>query len=439
MIRFLLRALLTTGLLLLAATLVLGSLFLQDEPVLPAMAAPSPEDVRAAREFVHQVRRVTEAEAPAETRVTLSVDALRGALRMGSRFLPDYRATAVIEQDSVQAMVAVPVPWPGGVKWLNARVEIPPFEGVIAPSRVEIGGRALSPDLSVWLARTGANLLFGGAAGEIILNSASAMLIADDTMVFALALDRDGRGEVVQGVFGSMRGDDMPSAERIDRHYTLIREAMDAGDLPVRGSFLPHIRFALAAALDDSDATSLADAYTAAIFGLTRACGARDFALVVGRLAESGAEDPRTWRTDCRNLTLAGRVDLRRHFITAAAIKAASTRGFAISLGEFKELHDSLSRGSGFDFTDILANNAGIRMSERFLAQPRDAWGDLIARIEGEGDLLPSLDGVPGLLPRDQFEARFGDVDSPEYRAMIATIEARIDRLRLHDPSDPSG
>ena len=58
------------------------------------------------------------------------------------------------------------------------------------------------------------------------------------------------------------------------------------------------------------------------------------------------------------------RHDSRLHFITAAALKAASNRGFAVGVGEFKELYDSLSGDNGFDFTDLAANNSGIRLSD---------------------------------------------------------------------------
>ncbi|MFT6738042.1 MAG: hypothetical protein ACJA0G_002184 [Kangiellaceae bacterium] len=81
------------------------------------------------------------------------------------------------------------------------------------------------------------------------------------------------------------------------------------------------------------------NAYTAALFGLTKACGARDFAMFVGRLAFlEEVQSNRTWTTSCNDVTFNNRIDSRRHFITSAALQAASNRGFSVSIGEFKEL-----------------------------------------------------------------------------------------------------
>jgi hypothetical protein len=290
--------------------------------------------------------------------------------------------------------------------------------------------------MALVLGRIGANLAFGNQAGDKILGSATSMKIEDQTLVFALRLGEEERGDVIQGVFSSLRGSDMPSPEEVDRYYVMIREAMDANVLPTEGSYLPYIRFSLAAALDSSKtAEDLPNAYTAALFGLTKACGAKDFTLIVGRLAGDSLKEFGTWKTSCENVTFAGRIDTRRHFTTAAAIKAASNRGFAISVGEFKELNDSISGAGGFDFTDITANNSGIRMSDLFMSQPPEAWPDLIGRIQAEGDVLAGFEGVPTLMPEEDFKARFGDVDSPAYHQMLDLIEAKIDKLSLHRPA----
>ncbi|KGK40958.1 hypothetical protein LH51_18600 [Nitrincola sp. A-D6] len=125
---------------------------------------------------------------------------------------------------------------------------------------------------------------------------------------------------------------------------------------------------------------------------------------------------------------------MRRHFITAAAIQAISNRGVSVSAGEFKELLDSIGSGrhSGFDFTDIVANNSGIRLSNRMMATSADQWPKLLELIQTDADLVTSLDGIPERMPREEFERQYGDVDSDEYAEMIERIEARIGRLPLH-------
>ena len=224
----------------------------------------------------------------------------------------------------------------------------------------------------------------------------------------------------------------MPSPAEIDRYYVLIRAAMERGELPQEGSFLPYLRFALQAAMEGATQESLQNDYTAAIFGLTKACGARDFTLVVGRLAGDDLRTFGDWQTSCQAVTFNGRVDSRRHFVTAAAVEAASNRGFAISVGEFKELYDSISGAGGFDFTDIAANNSGIRMSDYLMALPLQAWPDALARIAQESDVIVRFEGIPQIMPEAEFRARYRDVNSPEYFDELGRIEAKIDGLGLY-------
>ena len=224
----------------------------------------------------------------------------------------------------------------------------------------------------------------------------------------------------------------MPPHELIDAYYVNIRKAMDRGDLPDRGSYLPYLVFTLEAARDGAWTEGRLDAFTAAMFALTRIFGAYDFSLVVDDLARDEARVKRDWQTNCRHPTLNGRIDSRRHFTTAAAIQAASNRNVSVSIGEFKELYDS-QRG-GFDFTDIAANNSGIRLANQFMTTPLEDWSRLIARIEAEEDVIISYDDIPQILTRDEFTEKFDKIDSDRYVAMLDRIERRIDTLSLHAP-----
>jgi hypothetical protein len=66
------------------------------------------------------------------------------------------------------------------------------------------------------------------------------------------------------------------------------------------------------------------------------------------------------------------------------------------------------------------------------MAAPPEDWPALIARLRAESDILPRLQGLPGRMTGAAFDARFGTIDSPAYRAVLDEIEARIDALPLH-------
>jgi hypothetical protein len=69
-----------------------------------------------------------------------------------------------------------------------------------------------------------------------------------------------------------------------------------------------------------------------------------------------------------RHITLGGRQDLRLHFIVSAGIKVISDSGVSFAAGEFKELLDALSEGSGFSFADLAADRAGTHFAKRAAA-----------------------------------------------------------------------
>ncbi|MGI9414531.1 MAG: hypothetical protein ACR2PM_12725, partial [Hyphomicrobiales bacterium] len=113
----------------------------------------------------------------------------------------------------------------------------------------------------------------------------------------------------------------------------------------------------------------------------------------------------------------------------SAGLKAASTEGAAFTIGEFKELLDSAGRGSGFSFDDLAADRAGIRFAAALMQSDPQARQALLDTMISEQDLFPSISGLPAGLSKTEFERRFGTVDSPAYRDMLATIERRIDAL----------
>ena len=62
-------------------------------------------------------------------------------------------------------------------------------------------------------------------------------------MTVDLNIDDVGKNGIMRGVFGALRGNSMPPDGLTDAYYIRIREAMDRGDLPSRGSYLPYIVF----------------------------------------------------------------------------------------------------------------------------------------------------------------------------------------------------
>lgn len=429
----LLKSVLVLVALISGAIVVSVLLIIEDEPTVRLRDAPTPEHVLMARRFMQSVRAAANAEDGRPQTLAASEAELDSVVRLGTRLVPGFRGELEVGVETVQVRAAVPVPWPGGARWLNLMATVPEFENGIDLEDVAVGPLSVPPGIALELGRIGGSAIFGADLVDAAMGAASHMRIAGNTVTFDLAIAGIGENGIMRGVFGALRGQAMPPQDLIDGYYVRLREAMDAGDLPDTGSFLPYIVFTLEAALDGSREQGASDAYTAAMFALTSICGAQDFGLVVGGLGIDAARAARNWQTECADLRLNGRIDSRRHFITAATLKAVSNRNVATNVGEFKELFDTLKSG-GFDFTDLAANNSGIRLSDRFMTAPVEEWPALIARIDTENDVIVPFDDIPQILSQEDFTAKFGSVESADYAAMLAHIEAQIDDLRLHAP-----
>jgi hypothetical protein len=125
-------------------------------------------------------------------------------------------------------------------------------------------------------------------------------------------------------------------------------------------------------------------------------------------------------------LSLHGRRDLAEHYVISAALAASGGSRLANAIGLIKEEEDA-SKGSGFSFTDLAANRAGVQLGER-------ATGEAAARIQlrlaaarSDADLLPDFRDLPEFMAQAEFDRRFGPVGSPRYLKIIDRIDARLE------------
>lgn len=432
MLSKIIRSLLVLVALLAGAVLALALVVVENEPIVQPQGAPTPEDVVITRSVVSDVKTAAGLNSETAQPLVVTQEDLSSVVRLGVRLIPGFRGKVVVEPWGVDMRASIPVPLPGASRWINLAVSVPQFADRVRLGRVALGSISVPPGLALELGRIGANVILGNGLGDRAVGAASGIRIAGDTVSVDLQIEDVGENGILGGIFGALRGDKLPATELIDAYHVRIREAMDRGELPERGSYLPYLVFTLDSALEGARTEGPSDAFTAAIFALTRICGAHDFPLLFGGLATGDVDTTRRWKTNCNRLTLNDRIDSRRHFTTAAAIQAASNRNVSVSVGEYKELRDTVK--TGFDFTDMAANNSGIRLANRFMAAPLENWPRLIARIEVEADVIISYDDIPQILTREEFSERFGELDSENYLVMVDRIERRIDALALHAP-----
>ncbi|OWV32243.1 hypothetical protein B5C34_01445 [Pacificimonas flava] len=132
-------------------------------------------------------------------------------------------------------------------------------------------------------------------------------------------------------------------------------------------------------------------------------------------------------------VTVVGRRDLALHLLISAIFSAQRDRELGSALGEMKELSDALPGGSGFSFVDLAADRAGIRLGT-LLADPKTTAE--VQRHLGRGgtaNLFPARAlGMEEGLSEEEFERRFGRLNSEQYEAAVDRIDAALDSLPIY-------
>jgi len=124
-------------------------------------------------------------------------------------------------------------------------------------------------------------------------------------------------------------------------------------------------------------------------------------------------------------LSLHGRRDFAEHFVISAAITVNGGSRLANAIGLIKEEEDA-TKGSGFSFTDLAANRAGVRLGERATGEAAARIQQRLAAARQDADLLPEFRDLPEFMSQTEFDRRFGPIGGPRYQQVIDRIDARL-------------
>lgn len=355
-------------------------------------------------------------------RITLSAEELRVLLQMAARRLPATRADLTLtgRGDSALATLRSSTALPAGL-WLNAELQLGMDEDGPVLDRLRIGDLPVPPAL----ARHLAGMLLPGVLERIGYHGDPA-LIAQALRGAQLSSaglsidDRAGRGAAREGLRALLPPGE---PERLaDYHATLRQSLTTPGE---RGnSLLPPLQALFARAGERAArGGDLLTEQRSALLVLTLHVTGRSPASLLPEAADWPAA-PRTV------LTLRGREDMAQHYLGSALIAAWAGGQWAQVIGLSKEMRDARS-GSGFSFTDLLADRAGTCLGERIAAGHTEPAKLLAGGLKVDA-LLPPLDGLAEFMPEAEFVRRFGGVGAPGYRAALADIDARIAALELY-------
>ncbi len=162
----------------------------------------------------------------------------------------------------------------------------------------------------------------------------------------------------------------------------------------------------------------------AAIWALAISLGSGNFAKYVN--IQDYPSNPQTLLRQRRDLTL--------HFLYSAIIAQVGGTEFSLNTGELKEILDSAAGGSGFTFSDLAADNAGVAFSEaltRNVDSARKSQQVLMA-MRAEDTFFPFIHDLADGLSQEKMSRLFTSTTSEQYKEYVDMINQRIDNSPLY-------
>jgi len=125
---------------------------------------------------------------------------------------------------------------------------------------------------------------------------------------------------------------------------------------------------------------------------------------------------------------LRGRRDWTQHFFVSAASALLANEAIGNRIGLLKEELDATAGGSGFSFSDLLADRAGVSFA---VAATRDEASAraMQERIAGDfriDDVFPPAADLPEGIAESVLKAEYGGIGGAGYRRMVEEIERRL-------------
>ncbi len=402
----------------------------------PRVVQGAPLDAQQAARATRLINRtgsqVARSRGPTVVRFTESE--LNSLLALAGRGIERLQAQVRIRSSGLDAAATVRIsPTPLG-EHVNLGVGVVPSRSGLRISHVTLGRTEVPGWIALPALRLGLDVFLGQGRGSDLLDAVqnvsmgpgrvSVGLIAAPEMGQRLRAAQEGLGEVRDQL--ALLGDPDTVAVYYGRILELVGEQ---GSQNVSLAWYMGSLFTLARRRSLT-ADPVAE-NRALILAMAMAFGDPRFEAFIGdvRVRQTRARPPRRG-----GVNLAGRYDLRLHFIISAGLEILAQSGISYAIGEFKELADSGSRrGSGFSFVDLAADRAGVQFA--VLATERSSASRVQTVLAGRDDesrFFPDIRGLEEGLRQDEFERRYGGLEAAAYLDVVDRIDRRIAATAIH-------
>jgi len=414
----------STVLLVLGLPLALLMAGLQPDALVTASSEPAPEDIARAKALIkeHDPR----SQRPGETRsaemterdLSLVLDYALG------RFLP-VSAEVGLHQGQASVLMTARAPDNPLGRFFNLRIDLSQAPHGVDLEGIRVGNLQVPRVVARRIGQLAHQLLQQNATYRTMASGVVGYQLAEDRLTLTYQWPADWLGHVTSRSRALLV--DAAGRERLLALTTRIAAASQKVSVAgkVRLADLLKAAFAEAAARTGARGDAAAENRAAIIATMLYVQG-----IDAAHLLEEPSAKPHR-RARAPIATLRGRRDLAQHFTISAGIAAAGGSRLADTVGLSKEMDDSRG-GSGFSFTDLAADRAGVRFTEAATGANASRVQRLVAGQADDTVLMPDVRDLPEFMAEDEFVRRYGGVDTPRFRQIADEIERRIAALEIH-------
>ncbi len=427
--RYILISLLVVFILLIVIPGSLVFLALEREPVVTSVQTVNTDDAVRSRAFIKKVIRDLLNSRDKPLTISATEDDLNGIFAFTHRSVSRITGYVRISPELVEMLATIKVPHNPVGDYINVCFNIAPSDSGLRIDRTLLGRISIPGSIARYIIAFILDLTLGYNQGGYFLDSIDSVVLTETSINVHMRQipDVKQRVQLMKKRLKYVRDEMaiMGKPETVRVYYAKLIELSEnvPTDKPVSLTrfISPLFRLARDRGGDPVDENQAAIVALAIYFGHWR---------VEQMIGNVRIEEMKLHRPQTENVVLAGRVDLRQHFIISAALEIASERGITHAIGEFKELLDARHGGSGFSFVDLAADRAGVRFAERATDSSTAArMQHLLSDNQHEGQLFQNIKGLPERLSKEVFERYFGNVKSDTYISLVHDIDACIGQL----------
>ncbi len=427
----------TIAVLLLSTPLILLLMVLQSEPAVPA--SPALDNVEIA-----QVENLLVSNAPGDVnsatlqQLSLSEDELNLLLRYAVELLnlqTSVAANIALPGEKLTAVISIPISTKFIPVHLNLSADFSADGELLQLDSLQMGTLGIPGNLVASLLRGLQNRYLVDSSGWDDIQQLLASVRTLKLTERQLSLSLQWQPELIANIRSQAQLLLISAAdqERIIRHYLQLNEVINAIPEATRAVSLTTLLAPLFAAAGSRSLTEeqdpIADNRTL-LLTLAAYVNEEPISQLIGPELATTLPQPRQIEVRVQR-----RQDLAQHIASTAAITAAAGAGFAEKLSNTKEAYDARYR-SGFSFSDLTANTAGVALGRTSTQSPASArlMQVRLAALTEDAQYLPLVSNLNDGLSENDFNNLYRDRNE-EYQKRVAEIETLVLNLPLfQDP-----